>query len=328
MKLRGKGIAGFFYGMGNTGKPNPSSAYVEVMQDGSANLFCGVADIGQGSNTVMSQIAAQELGIPLEMVTFTSADTGVTPESGVTSACRQTYISGNAVRLAAQDAKVQLFEEAARLLQASTDRIAAKNGYIYVENYPERRISVGEVATILFKSGRVVIGRASYNPPIVPLDDDTGQGVPYGTYTYGTTVAEVEVDTETGQVDVIKITAAQDAGKAINPMSVEGQIEGGVSMGIGFCLSEEIFLDKGKILNPNFNEYLLPTSLDMPDVEPIIVECPDPTGPFGANGVGEPANVPVAAAILNAIADAVGTRVKELPCTAERLFNILQQTGN
>lgn len=328
MKLRGKGIACFFYGMGNTGKPNPSSAYVEVMQDGSANVFCGVADIGQGSSTVMSQIAAQELGIPFEMVTMTSADTGVTPEAGVTSACRQTFISGNAVRLAAKDAKEQLFNEAARALSAGTEKIAAKNGYIYVENYPERKITVGEVVTKLYKSGKVVIGKGSFNPPIVPLDDETGQGVPYAVYSYGTMVSEVEVDTETGQVTVLKVTAAQDAGKAINPLNIEGQIEGGIGIGLGFCLSEEIFLEKGMIKNPNFNEYLLPTALDMPDIDPIIVECPEPIGPFGANGVGEPSNVPVAASILNAIADAVGCRVKELPCTAERLFNVLQEGSN
>jgi CO/xanthine dehydrogenase Mo-binding subunit len=328
MKLRGKGIACFFYGMGNTGKPNPASAYVELMQDGSANIFCGVADIGQGSSTVMTQIAAQELGIPFEMVTMTSADTGVTPEAGVTSACRQTFISGNAVRLAAKDAKEQLFAEAAKILSAGTEKLAAQNGYIYVENYPERKTTVGEVVAKLYKAGKVVIGRASFNPPIVPLDDETGQGVPYGVYTYGTMVSEVEVDTETGQVNVLKITAAQDAGKAINPLNVEGQIEGGIAIGLGFCLSEEIFLEKGLIKNPNFNEYLLPTALDMPDIDPIIVECPEPIGPFGANGVGEPSNVPVAASILNAIADAVGCRVKELPCTAERLFNVLQQGGN
>lgn len=327
MKLRGKGIACFFYGMGNTGKPNPSSAYVELMQDGSANVFCGVADIGQGSSTVMTQIAAQELGIPFEMVTFTSADTGTTPEAGVTSACRQTFVSGNAVRLAAEDAKEQLFKEAAKMLLAGTERLAAKNGYIYVNNYPERKVTVGEVVTKLFKSGKVVIGRGSFNPPIVPLDDETGQGVPYAVYTYGTTVSEVEVDTETGQVTVLKVTHAQDAGKAINPMQVEAQFEGGIGIGVGFCLAEEVFLDKGRILNPNFHEYLLPTSLDMPEIEPIIVECPEPIGPFGANGVGEPSNVPIAASILNAIADAVGCRAKELPCTAERLFNVLQQAN-
>jgi CO/xanthine dehydrogenase Mo-binding subunit len=325
MKKRGTGIACFFYGMGNTGKPNPSSAYVEVMQDGSANVFCGVADIGQGSNTVMSQIAAQELGIPLEMVTMISADTGVTPEAGVTSSCRQTYVSGNAVFRAARDAREQIFEEASRMLPAGKERMAAKDGYIYVQNFPERKISVGEVVSNCFKTGKIIIGKGYFNPPVIPLDDETGQGVPYGTYSYGTMAAEVEVDTETGQVTVLKITAAQDAGKAINPLSVEGQIEGGISMGIGFCQSEEIFLEKGKIKNPNFNEYLLPTALDMPDIESIIVECADPTGPFGANGVGEPSNVPVGAAVLNAIADALGCRVHEVPCTAERLFKVIQQ---
>lgn len=327
MKKRGKGIACFFYGMGNTGKPNPSSAIVEMMQDGSANVLCGVADIGQGSTTVMSQIAAQELGIPLERVSIVTADTGVTTESGVTSATRQTYISGNAVRLAAQDAKEQLFQEAARIIKGGVEVMDAKDGYIFLKNYPDRRVSVGEVVYKCWQQGKVIIGRGNFNPPISPLDDETGQGVPYGAYTYGTMVAEVEVDTETGEVTVLKLTGSQDAGKAINPMSVEGQLEGGAAMGLGFCLSEEVVLDKGRIKNPDFKEYLIPTALDMPEVDVIIVESADPTGPFGANGVGEPANVPVAASILNATANALGCRVKELPCTAERLFKVLQEQG-
>jgi len=320
MKLHGKGIACFYYGMGNTGKPNPSSAFVELMQDGSANLLCGCADIGQGSNTALSQIAAQVLGIPLENINIITADTGVTPEAGVTSACRQTYISGNAVRLAAEDARMKLFKEAADMLGASTERLSSQNGYIFVINYPNKKISIGEVVSNCWHKGRIITGTGNFNPPIVALDDETGQGVPYATYTYGTMVTEVEVDTETGEVNIIKLTAAQDAGKAINPKSVEGQIEGGASMGVGFYLSEEVILENGLIKNPNFQEYLLPTSLDMPDVDSIIVEAAEPTGPFGAKGVGEPSNVPVAAAILNAVTNAVGVRVKELPCTAERLF--------
>jgi len=169
------------------------------------------------------------------------------------------------------------------------------------------------------------MGTGNFNPGILPLDDEDGQGVPYATYSYGTQVAEVELDTETGEINIIKITAAHDVGKAINPLSVEGQLEGGASMGVGFSLAEEVILDQGFVKNPNFHEYLIPTALDMPDFDPIIVEAEEPTGPFGAKGIGEPSTVPVAAAILNAIADAVGARVKELPNTAERVFLAMEE---
>ena len=324
MKLKGKGIACFFYGMGNTGKPNPSSAFVELMQDGSVNVLCGAADIGQGLNTVFSQIAAQGLGISLKKVNIITADTGVTPEAGVTSACRQTYISGKAVLLAAKDARDKLFSEASEMLRVGTERLTSSNDYIFVVNYPDKRVSIAEVVSNCWHKGKVVTGSGNFNPPIVALDA-LGQGAPYATYSYGALTAEVEVDTETGEVSVIKITAAQDAGKAINPISIEGQIEGGISMGIGFFSSEELVLDKGLILNPNFHEYLLPTALDMPDIDTIIVEAPEPTGPFGAKGVGEPSNVPVASAIINAVANATGKRAKELPCTAEKVYKLLTQ---
>lgn len=324
MKVRGKGIACMYFGMGNTGKPNPSSAFVELMEDGTANVLCGAADLGQGSNTTFTQIAAQELGIPVDGISVISADSGVTPESGVSSASRQTYISGNAVLLAAQDAKRQLLQEAAEIMKVSAKRLAVKDGYIYLLDRPDYRTSISEVVTMSWRKGKVIMGTGNFNPGILPLDDETGQGVPYATYSYGTQVAEVEVDTETGEVTILKITAAHDVGKAINPQNVEGQLEGGASMGVGFSLAEEIILDEGLIKNPNFHEYLIPTALDMPDIETIIVEAAEPTGPFGAKGIGEPATAPVAAAILNAIANAVGVRVKELPNTAERVFFALQ----
>lgn len=313
-----------YFGMGNTGKPNPSSAFVELMEDGTANVLCGAADLGQGSNTTFTQIAAQELGIPVDGISVISADSGVTPESGVSSASRQTYISGNAVLLAAQDAKRQLLQEAAEIMKVSAKRLAVKDGYIYLLDRPDYRTSISEVVTMSWRKGKVIMGTGNFNPGILPLDDETGQGVPYATYSYGTQVAEVEVDTETGEVTILKITAAHDVGKAINPQNVEGQLEGGASMGVGFSLAEEIILDEGLIKNPNFHEYLIPTALDMPDIETIIVEAAEPTGPFGAKGIGEPATAPVAAAILNAIANAVGVRVKELPNTAERVFFALQ----
>jgi CO/xanthine dehydrogenase Mo-binding subunit len=174
-------------------------------------------------------------------------------------------------------------------------------------------------------SGQPPIGSASFNPETLALDPETGQGKPFGTYVYATQIAEVDVDDETGEVEVIRVVASHDCGTAINPMLVEGQVEGGVAMGIGFALEEEMLFDaNGRHINPNLTNYIMPTSLDTPDIEVDIVDSYDPTGPFGAKGVGEPTLVPTAAAIGNAIYDAVGVRITSLPATAEKVFKALQ----
>lgn len=176
--------------------------------------------------------------------------------------------------------------------------------------------------------GTPPLGSASFNPPTVPMDPETGQGEPFASYMYATQIADVEVDDETGEVEVLRIYAAHDAGTAINPALVEGQIEGGIAMGVGMALEEEIIFDaEGRQVNPNLTNYLIPTSLDMPKVEVDIVQSYDPIGPFGAKGVGEPTLVPTAPAIMNAIHDAVGVRITDLPATAEKvLFAIKAKT--
>jgi CO/xanthine dehydrogenase Mo-binding subunit len=181
---------------------------------------------------------------------------------------------------------------------------------------------IGDVANhARMVSGQPPIGSASFNPATVALDPETGQGKPFATYVYATQIAEVDVDDETGEVDVLRIVASHDCGTAINPMLVEGQVEGGISMGVGFALQEEILFDaKGRQINPNLTNYIMPTSLDMPEIEVDIVDNYDPTGPFGAKGVGEPTCVSTAAAILNAIHDAVGVRVTSLPATSEKIL--------
>jgi len=169
--------------------------------------------------------------------------------------------------------------------------------------------------------GQPPIGSASFNPATVALDPETGQGKPFATYVYATQIAEVDVDDETGEVEVVRVVASHDCGTPINPMLVEGQVEGGIAMGIGFALQEEILFDgAGRQINPNLTNYIIPTSLDMPDVEVDIVDSYDPTGPFGAKGVGEPTLVPTAAAILNAIHNAVGVRITSLPATSEKVL--------
>lgn len=174
------------------------------------------------------------------------------------------------------------------------------------------------------QKGKPIAALGSFNPPNELLDTETGQGSPYPTYAYATQIADVEVDTRTGFVKVLRVVAAHDVGKAVNEVMVRGQLTGGVGFGLGQALMENLVIDQGRTLNPNFVDYIIPTAMDMPSVETLIVEEPEPTGPFGAKGVGEPANVPTAPAILNAIYDAIGVRINDLPATPERVLNALK----
>jgi nicotinate dehydrogenase medium molybdopterin subunit len=321
MKKRGRGMACMWYPIGFTVSANPSSAVVKVNEDGTATLLTGTVETGQGSLTILAQIAAQELGIATEDVHVVSADTDATPMDTGAIASRTTYVTGNATRLAAEKAKLMLFDVAAPMLGVKPAQLEAKDHKIMVKGFPQRNIHIGDVANhARLVTGEPPIGSASFNPHTVAMDPETGQGKPFGTYVYATQIAEVEVDDETGEVEVLRIVASHDCGTAINPMLVEGQVEGGVSMGVGFALQEEIlFNDKGVQVNPNLTNYIMPTSLDMPEVEVDIVDNYDPSGPFGAKGVGEPTLVPTAAAIANAIYDAVGVRIYSLPATAEKV---------
>jgi CO/xanthine dehydrogenase Mo-binding subunit len=322
MKRRGRGIACMWYPIGFTVAANPSAAIVKVNEDGTATLLTGTVETGQGSLTVLGQIAAEALGIAADDVHVVSADTDATPMDTGAIASRTTYVTGNAIRLAAESAKAVLFEAAAQVLNVAPDQLEARDRRICVKAFPAAGIAIGEAAaraqTVL---GRPPIGSASWNPPTVALDPDTGQGKPFNTYVYAAQIAEVEVDDETGEVEVLRIAAAHDCGTAINPMLVEGQVEGGIAMGLGFALQEEILFDAaGRQLNPNLTNYIMPTTLDMPEIEIDIVDNYDPTGPFGAKGVGEPTLVPTAPAILNAIHDAVGVRITSLPATSEKVL--------
>ena len=322
MKRRGRGIACMWYPIGFTVSANPSAATVKINEDGTATLLTGTVETGQGSLTVLAQIAAEELGIATDDVHVVSADTDATPMDTGAIASRTTYVTGNAIRLAAEKAKLILFETAAPMLDVRPEQLEARDRKIQVKGYPQRSVAISDVALrSQVVMGQPAIGSASWNPPTVAMDPETGQGKPFSTYVYATQIAEVDVDDETGEVEVLRIVAAHDCGTPINPMLVEGQVEGGISMGIGFALQEQIlFVDAGRQLNPNLTNYIMPTSLDMPEIEVDIVKSFDPTGPFGAKGVGEPTSVPTAAAILNAIHDAVGVRIMSLPATAEKVL--------
>lgn len=326
MKRRGRGIACMWYPIGFTVQANPSAAVVKVNEDGTATLLTGTVETGQGSLTILAQICAQELGIATDDVHVVSADTDTTPMDTGAIASRTTYVTGNAVRLAAEKAKQILFEVAAPVLGVKPNQLEAVDHRIQVLGYPQRSMHIGDASERARGiSGQPPIGSATFNPATVALDPETGQGKPFATYVYATHIADVDVDDETGEVEVLKVVASHDCGTAINPMLVEGQIEGGISMGVGFALQEEmLFNPNGVQINPNLTNYIMPTSLDMPEIDIDLVDSFDPTGPFGAKGVGEPTSVPTAAAILNAIRDAVGVRITSLPATPEKVLTAIK----
>jgi len=325
---RGRGIACMLYSIGFTEKPNPSAAVVKVNPDGSAVVSIGSADMGQGSDTVLCQIAAEELGVPFEKVAIVSGDTKMTSHCSGTVASRVTYATGNAVLRAAAKAKKMLFEIAARELSINIEALKAQDGWIYVKDTPEKRISVGTAAFISYqRNGEVVVTTASFNPKNTPLDPETGQGAPFPTYVSATQIAEVEVNLKTGLARVLRIIAAHDVGKAVNPQLVKGQITGGILMGLGQALMEEIILKEGHTENPNFTDYLIPTAIDAPEIDAILIEANEPSGPFGAKGIGEAVNIATAPAILNAIYNAIGVRIRELPATPEKILLGLKKDG-
>ena len=254
-----------FYGVGNTALPNPAGAFIEVLPDASVNLMVGCADIGQGSDTVMAMIAAEELGLSYEDVHVTSATTSVTPEGGATSASRQTFISGNATKNAAAMAKKSLAEVASAYLNVPEEDLIFRNREIYSSKDETVKMTYPELMGQMKSQGKLAVGAGQYNPKTTLLDANM-QGIPYEIYSYGATAVDLEVDVETGLVDVLNVISAHDVGTAINEKNVEGQIEGGVVMGTGFALLEKVEVKNGKITNPEFSKYLLATAADAPTI--------------------------------------------------------------
>jgi nicotinate dehydrogenase large molybdopterin subunit len=323
-KQRGVGVGAMWYGIGNTGVQNPSTAHMEMDPEGNLTLFTGCADIGQGSTTVLTQIAAQVLGVSPEDLQTVVGDTARTSNAGATSASRQTYISGNAVRDAAEKLAEVLLTEGVDLLKKPKRDLVLAEGYVVDQKDPNHRISFPKIAARAIKRGIPLRWQGYFDPPTVPLDPETGEGVPYAAYAYACHVALVTVDVLTGEVVVNKVIAAHDVGRAIHPGSVAGQICGGVAMGVGFAVMEEY----DPKTTESMKDYHIPTSNDMPEIIPIIVESPEPTGPFGAKGVGEPALIPTAPAIINGITNALGKRIYHLPANLERVLEASIQSGN
>ena len=308
---RGVGIAGMWYGCGNTSLANPSTIRIGLQPNGRIAIHMGAVDIGQGSFTVVTQICAETLGVSVDCFDLLPADTDTSPDCGKTSASRQTFVSGNAAMLAGKKLRAAILELAGSWQE--TSRICLGESRVLVVD-GSAKWSSDLCKLPLDERGYVLCAEATYDPPTKPLDEN-GQGVPYAVFGFGAHLAEVEVDMELGTVKVLKLTAAHDVGRAINPTLVEGQIEGGAAQGLGMALMEEFLPGKGE----NLHDYLIPTIGDVPPVESILIEDASPIGPFGAKGVGEQALIPTAPAILNALYGAAGVRIRKLPATPDKV---------
>lgn len=315
---KGLGIGSMWYGIGNTGVANPSTAQMEIHPNGDVRLLTGTADIGQGSDTAFLQIASEALGVNFNEICLIRADTSMTTDAGATSASRQTYISGNAILQAIKNLKQEVLKAATLIWGFPEKDLFIEDGVVRSKSNVSVSISIKEVAR---RRRKLLRGEGIFDPETTKLDPKTGQGIPYATYAFATHLAEVEVDMETGRVNVNRVVACHDVGKAIHPKNVKGQITGGIAMGLGFALMEEFVPEE----TLSFVNYLIPTSRDVPEMIPILVEDEEPTGPFGAKGVGEPALIPAAPAILNAIADAIGQRIYHLPANLERVLGAIQR---
>ena len=315
---RGVGIGCCWYGCGNTSMSNPSTMRVGINSEGTITLYNGAMDIGQGANTIMIQICAEALGLPASSFQFIMGDTDLTADAGKTSASRQAFVSGRASQLAGEHLRAQIIhlaeaEEDANLrLDGSTLWVQDKNG--------EHSILLSDL--LPRTNGDVLVGEGTFDPPTTKLDDN-GQGSPYATYGFGAHIAEVEVDLKLGTTRVLRLAAAHDVGKTVNPTQVEGQIQGGVAQGLGMALMEEYVQG----VTENLHDYLIPTVGDMPDIEILLIEDPEPLGPFGAKGIGEHALIPTAPAILGGIRQATGVSIHRIPATPDRVLQAIQQKG-
>jgi CO/xanthine dehydrogenase Mo-binding subunit len=313
---RGIGFAAFFHvgGGARVYRSDGCGTILTVDDFGLVTVITGSTDLGTGSDTAIAQIVAEELGIPVQNVRVVNDDASIRPWDVGTHASRATFVAGNSALLAARKAKEIILNAAAEVLNTSISSIVVENGVVYDRETPSKRIEFDKlVRRIHFREGGTnIVVSAFYDPPTV-MQDESWRGNISAAYVFGAQAALLEVDQETGEVKVLKVVSVHDSGRIINPMAAEGQVHGGVHMGIGYALYEELVLEQGRVVNASFADYHVPTALETPVVKAVFVENPDPAGPFGAKGIGETACIPTAAAIANAVYDATGRRVKKLP---------------
>ncbi len=324
---RGVGYAGMFHvgGGARIYRSDGCGAIVKLDDFGKVTLITGASEIGQGSETVLAMIVAETLGVPLERVDVINSDTSVRPWDVGTHASRTTFVAGNAARLAAEKVRTQLLDMAAAQFDEPAAALGVKGGWVFFRRDPQRRVQYEAVARAghFRDGGRVLVAEAFYDPPTTMLDKDF-QGNVSAAYTSAFQAVLVDVDPESGRVVVRKMVSAHDVGRALNPAAAEGQVHGGVHMGLGYALSEKLVVDRGQVLTQTFMDYAVFKAGDMPEIVVRLIESVDAEGPFGAKGLGESGVIPVAAAVRNAIKDAIGVRFHELPITPERVRAALE----
>ncbi|MBF0478913.1 MAG: molybdopterin-dependent oxidoreductase [Candidatus Omnitrophica bacterium] len=323
----GMGIAGDVMGSKMYKAHESSGGIVKVEEDCSIYFFTGASDTGQGSNTALSQIVAQELGVSYSRMKCISADTAITPFDTGSFASRVTFIAGNGALLAARDAKEQILKIVAQDLHLDIKDLDIQAEEVIMLSTKKNIMSFEKAVKLCysFNYGHQILGRGSFNPQTSPVDFRTGEGNVSASYSFESQIAEVEVNTKDGKITVLKLWDSHDVGKAINPSSVESQIEGSLAMGLGYVFSEDLKFENGRCANANFEGYRIPRSVDIPPMETLLIETIDPQGPYGAKGMGEAALLPTAAAIANAVEDAVGIRLKELPFTPDKVLKALKE---
>lgn len=330
MIKKGRGVAAVMHPTGFKGGGDPDQATVKIKADGTLDVLVGAVDYGQGAKTVLRQIAAEALDVPLEMINLVNKGTDVTPFSTDTAASRVTFIAGNAVISACRDFQKEAAGFAAGLLGVAAEDLVVEGTKVYKKDDPEVATDYATIGAASNWGGATVTGNGAFiaSPP-QPTDPETGACEFAAAMAYAVCVVDVEVDTETGFVDITDMTQAYEVGTCINPMLAEGQIDGGSSMGIGMCMSEDLYPNYPGIDNAidNFTDYIIPTSADMPNMKSSIIEMPDRNGPFGAKGFGEMSSNPQPPAIVNAIYDAIGVRINDLPVTPEKVLAGLEALG-
>jgi len=308
----------------------PTCVFLRVNEDGTINVIAGFTDNGQGAETVICQMAAEEMGVPVEHVSLITADTGVSPYDSLTIGDRTTLSAGNAVRRAAADAKRQILERVAQMFHCETDDLDLKNSKVFVKARPEQAIPLIGVSMQAHFANRQgpIMGKGMFFFEERPHKEGTVTGaleVSQNVPNYTTQVAEVEVDERTGQVEVLKIIASEDVGFAINPQGVRGQMVGGIAMGVGWALTEGYKLRDGNVLNRSLLDNGIPGSLDVPEIETLIMEENSEQGPYGAKSMGNTPILPTAPAIANAVYDAIGVRITDLPITPDKVLSALRK---
>lgn len=303
--------------------PFGSAAYIKINEDGTVEILSSTTEVGQGSETVLCQIAAETLGVSLGSVSKAAPDTAFTPFDASTTSSRSTFHMGNAVRTAAADARKQVLAMAGELMSTNISDLEIQEGIVFARQKPEKKHSIAEVLKSRYGASATVLGRGYYYPKTeVPGDYFSTHMIFWLLGAHG---VEVDVNRETGEVKIVKVYAAHDIGKAIHPSNCAAQIQGGIGFGIGAALLEGYQYQEGDVLNPSFLQYKIPTALEMTEVETVLVEEHHRDGPFGAKGVGETSNVPLPPALANAIHDAIGVRIKDLPITPEKVLRALRK---